>query len=46
VTSGMRAGSFPRESGYTTLCAVVTVAAVAATIAAFFVPEGCARPPR
>jgi len=44
VTSGMRAGSFPRESGYTHGFALLTVAAVAATIAAFFVP-GRLRPP-
>jgi len=44
VTSGMRAGSFPRESGYTHGFALLTVAAIAATIAAFFVP-GRLRPP-
>jgi len=44
VTSGMRAGSYPRESGYTHGFALLTVAAMAATIAAFFVP-GRLRPP-
>jgi EmrB/QacA subfamily drug resistance transporter len=44
VTSGIRAGSYPRESGYTHGFALLTVAAVAATIAAFFVP-GRLRPP-
>jgi EmrB/QacA subfamily drug resistance transporter len=44
VTSGMRPGSFPRESGYTHGFALLTVAAIAATIAAFFVP-GRLRPP-
>ena len=44
VTSGMRAGSYPRESGYTHGFALLTVAAIAATIAAFFVP-GRLRPP-
>jgi len=38
VTSGMHAGSLPRESGYTHGFALLTVAAIAATIAAFFVP--------
>jgi len=38
VTSGMHAGSLPRESGYTHDFALLTVAAIAATIAAFFVP--------
>jgi EmrB/QacA subfamily drug resistance transporter len=44
VTSGMRAGSYPRESGYTHGFALLTVTAIAATIAAFFVP-GRLRPP-
>jgi EmrB/QacA subfamily drug resistance transporter len=44
VTSGMREGSFPRESGYTHGFALLTVTAIAATIAAFFVP-GRLRPP-
>lgn len=38
VTSGIRAGSLPRESGYTNGFALLTVAAIAAAIAAFFVP--------
>jgi EmrB/QacA subfamily drug resistance transporter len=44
VTSGMRAGSYPRASGYTHGFALLTVTAIAATIAAFFVP-GRLRPP-
>jgi hypothetical protein len=44
VTSGIRAASFPRESGYTHGFALLTVAAVAATVAAVFVP-GRVRPP-
>jgi MFS family permease len=44
VTSGTHAGSLPKESGYTHGFALLTVAAVAATIAAFFVP-GRLRPP-
>jgi len=38
VTSGVRAGSVPRESGYTHGFGLLTIAAIAATIAAFFVP--------
>jgi sugar phosphate permease len=44
VTSGARAGEVPRQSGYTHGFALLTVAAAAATIAAFFVP-GRLRPP-
>jgi hypothetical protein len=44
VTSGIRAGSFPRESGYTHGFALLTVAAIAATVAALFVPR-MLRPP-
>jgi MFS family permease len=38
VTSGVRAGSIPHESGYTHGFALLTVAAIAAVIAALFVP--------
>jgi predicted MFS family arabinose efflux permease len=38
VTSGVRAGEVPRQSGYTHGFALLTVAAIAATVAAFFVP--------
>ncbi len=44
VTSGVRAGGIPRESGYTHGFALLTVAAIAAAIAALFVP-GRLRPP-
>jgi EmrB/QacA subfamily drug resistance transporter len=44
VTSGVRAGTLPRESGYTHGFALLTVAAIAAAIAAIFVP-GRLRPP-
>ena len=44
VTSGVRAGGTPRESGYTHGFALLTVAAIAAAIAALFVP-GRLRPP-
>jgi EmrB/QacA subfamily drug resistance transporter len=44
VTSGVRAGSYPRGSGYTHGFALLTLSAIAATIAAFFVP-GMLRPP-
>ena len=44
VTSGVRAGSYPRGSGYTHGFALLTVAAIAATVAAFYVP-GRLRPP-
>jgi MFS family permease len=43
VTSGVRAGTLPRESGYTHGFALLTVAAIAAAIAALFVPG--LRPP-
>jgi EmrB/QacA subfamily drug resistance transporter len=38
VTSGVRAGGTPRESGYTHGFALLAAAAIAAAIAAFFVP--------
>ena len=38
VTSGVRAGAVPRESGYTHGFLLLTVATVFATFAAFFVP--------
>jgi MFS family permease len=38
VTSGVRAGSIPRQSGYTHGFELMTVAAIAAVIAALFVP--------
>jgi EmrB/QacA subfamily drug resistance transporter len=38
VTSGVRQGAVPHEAGYTHGFALLTVAAIAATIAAFFVP--------
>jgi EmrB/QacA subfamily drug resistance transporter len=38
VTSGVRAGSIPRESGYTHGFALLTIAAIAAVVAALFVP--------
>ncbi len=44
VTSGVRAGGVPKESGYTHGFGLLTVAAIAAMIAAFFVP-GRLRPP-
>jgi EmrB/QacA subfamily drug resistance transporter len=44
VTSGVRSGAIPRESGYTHGFALLTVAAIAAAIAALFVP-GRLRPP-
>jgi MFS family permease len=44
VTSGVRAGTLPRESGYAHGFALLTVAAIAAAIAAIFVP-GRLRPP-
>jgi EmrB/QacA subfamily drug resistance transporter len=44
VTSGVRAGSYPRGSGYTHGFALLTLSAIAATVAAFFVP-GMLRPP-
>jgi hypothetical protein len=44
VTSGVRAGGYPRGSGYTHGFALLTVSAIAATVAAFFVP-GRLRPP-
>jgi len=44
VTSGVRSGAIPRESGYTHGFALLMVAAIAAAIAAFFVP-GRVRPP-
>jgi EmrB/QacA subfamily drug resistance transporter len=44
VTSGVRAGTLPRESGYTHGFALLTIAAIAAAIAAIFVP-GRLRPP-
>jgi EmrB/QacA subfamily drug resistance transporter len=44
VTSGVHAGSVPRESGYTHGFGLMIVAAIAATIAAFLVP-GRLRPP-
>jgi EmrB/QacA subfamily drug resistance transporter len=44
VTSGVRSGAIPRESGYTHGFALLTVAAIAAAVAALFVP-GRLRPP-
>ena len=44
VTSGVRAGDIPPQSGYTHGFALLAIAAFAATIAAFFVP-GRLRPP-
>jgi hypothetical protein len=38
VTSGVRAGAVPRESGYTHGFALMILAAIAATVAAFLVP--------
>jgi len=38
VTSGVHAGSIPRESGYTHGFALLTLAGIAAVIAAIFVP--------
>jgi MFS family permease len=38
VTSGVHAGQIPRDSGYTHGFALLTVAAIAAAIAALFVP--------
>jgi EmrB/QacA subfamily drug resistance transporter len=38
VTSGVRAGSIPRQSGYTHGFELMTVAAIAAVVAALFVP--------
>jgi EmrB/QacA subfamily drug resistance transporter len=44
VTSGVRAGAYPRGSGYTHGFALLSVSAVAATVAALFVPR-MLRPP-
>jgi EmrB/QacA subfamily drug resistance transporter len=44
VTSGVHAGQIPRDAGYTHGFALLTVAAIAAAIAALFVP-GRLRPP-
>ena len=38
VTSGVRAGGYPRESGYVHGFAFLTVSAIAAAIAVLFVP--------